>query len=290
MKLGIFSHCTIDEIKIDKNVYERTGGPACYCSLAARNMGFDVELVTKFGPDFTFADVLHKNKIKFDDALSEKQTTRFTLEINGTERSLWLQNLCSDIPYKSLDADGILVSPVFNEISLQTYDKIKKEANLVFVDPQGFLRRSDSTNKIFFARTDLDLKNVSMLKSDPNEMFCLTGETESEGAKLLLKNGIEHILYTNKREVSMFYKNRRYSITLPNMDLYDTVGVGDIFTATFCCTLIKEKDALWALSFAGGAAQAALESGLVGLDKVPPRGATETNAAYFYNTIKFSDI
>ncbi len=290
MKLGIFSHCTIDKIKIDENSYERTGGPACYCSLAARNMGFDVELGTRFGPDFAFDTTLRKNRIRFDDALSEKQTTRFILEIHGSERTLWLQNICSDIPYRIIDADGILVSPVFNEISNQTLGKIKKDANLVFVDPQGFLRRVDSSNRVFFERTDLDLTKVSVLKSDPNEIFCLTGATEIDGVKLLLKSGIEHLLYTNKRDVSMFYKGKRYSITLPNMDIYDTVGVGDIFTATFCCTLIREKDALWALSFAGGAAQAALESGLIGLDKVPPRGATETNAAYFYNTIKFSDI
>jgi hypothetical protein len=46
MKLGIFSHCTIDEIAIGGDLYERPGGPACYCSLAARSLGFDVDLVT----------------------------------------------------------------------------------------------------------------------------------------------------------------------------------------------------------------------------------------------------
>ncbi len=62
MKLGIFSHCTIDQIKIGTNSYERPGGPACYCGLAARNLGFDVDLFTKFGPDFTFTSELQKIK------------------------------------------------------------------------------------------------------------------------------------------------------------------------------------------------------------------------------------
>jgi sugar/nucleoside kinase (ribokinase family) len=74
------------------------------------------------------------------------------------------------------------------------------------------------------------------------------------------------------------------------MDIYDTVGVGDIFTSTYCCTMLKEKDALWALSFAGGAAQAALESKMVGLDKIPPKGATESNASYYYNIMKFEEV
>jgi len=62
MKFGIFSHCTIDEIQIEDKLYETPGGPACYCSLAAKNLGFDVELYTKYGPDYSFADSLRKKK------------------------------------------------------------------------------------------------------------------------------------------------------------------------------------------------------------------------------------
>ena len=54
--------------------------------------------------------------------------------------------------------------------------------------------------------------------------------------------------------------------------------------------MLKEKDILWALSFAGGAAQAALESGQIGLEKIPSKGAIESNAYYFYNTVRFKEI
>ncbi len=99
----------------------------------------------------------------------------------------------------------------------------------------------------------------------------MTGLSEMEGVLDLQKRGVEHVLYTNKRDVSLLSKNRLYSIKLPNMDITDTSGVGDIFTAAFCCTLLKEKDILWAFSFAGGAAQAALESKQIGLDKIPSK-------------------
>jgi sugar/nucleoside kinase (ribokinase family) len=288
VKLGIFSHCTIDEIKITEGLYERPGGPACYCGLAARKLGFDVDLVTKFGSDFRFLDELQQNKIKLENFQSQKPTTRFRLEITDSDRTLWLKNICDEIEYKKIDADGILVSPVFNEISKQTLDKIKNDSELVALDPQGFLRRTLG-GKIFLERTDLDLSGISVLKSDPSEVHSLTGLTEIEGA-LALHKKVEHVLYTNKRDVSLIHNNRQYSLRLPDMDIYDTSGVGDIFTATFCCTLLKERDVLWALCFAGGAAQAALESKEIGLEKIPPRGATEANASYFYNTIKFKDI
>lgn len=289
MKLGVFSHCTIDEIKIDQNVYERPGGPACYCGIAARKMGFDVDLFTKYGPDYTFADDLARHKMKFQNAISQKNTTRFRLEINGTDRTLWIKNICDKIDYTKTNCDGILISPVFDEISHDVLSKLKSDANLIALDPQGFLRRAGQDGMISSQRTDINLDGIDVLKSDPSEVFNLTGVEGFDGAKLLHKK-VEHLLYTNKREVSLFYKTKRYSITLPNMNIYDTVGVGDIFTSTYCCTMLKEKDVLWALSFAGGAAQAALESKQVGLDKIPPKGATESNASYYYNILKFEDV
>jgi len=106
----------------------------------------------------------------------------------------------------------------------------------------------------------------------------------------LQKKGIEHVLYTNKTDVSLLVKDKIYSIKLPNKNVYDTTGIGDIFCASFCCTMLKEKDFLWALCFAGGAAQAALDSKSVGLLKIPSKGQIETNASYFYNLVKYRQI
>ena len=108
--------------------------------------------------------------------------------------------------------------------------------------------------------------------------------------KSLQKSGIEHVLLTNKQDISMLVKDRLFSISLPNREVYDSTGVGDIFCAAFCSTILKENDFFWAFCFAGGAAQAALESNKIGLQKVPKKGAVETNASYFYNTLKFKQI
>ena len=52
MKIGVYSHCTIDTIIHGETIYEVPGGPACYYSLTARNQKFDVNLSTKHGVDF----------------------------------------------------------------------------------------------------------------------------------------------------------------------------------------------------------------------------------------------
>ena len=290
MKLDVISHCTIDTIEINDSKYVVSGGPACYCSLTARILKFDVVLHTKFGSDFPLVNYLTEKKIIFEDSLSIKPTTQFFLNLVNSERTLFLQNKCEPISDITLDTDNVIISPLIDEISIELFEKIKNNASFVMLDPQGFLRRRNSENRIHLEQTDLNLSNVSAIKVNTDELKCLTGASNVDGIKILQKKGIDSLILTDKQNITLLSKNRIYSITLPNLELNDTTGIGDIFCAAFCCTMLKEKDVLWALSFAGGAAQAALESGQIGLEKIPSKAAIESNAYYFYNTIKFKEI
>ena len=42
MKIGIYSHATIDNIVYGDVVYDVPGGPACYCSLTAKYQKHEV--------------------------------------------------------------------------------------------------------------------------------------------------------------------------------------------------------------------------------------------------------
>jgi sugar/nucleoside kinase (ribokinase family) len=290
MKIALFSHCAIDTITMGDSSYEQIGGAACYGGITAKKFKFDVELVTKFGPDFPHKQYLTNNQINFDNALSEKNTTKFAINITGSDRTLKIENQCQPIEYEKINADGFLVSPIFHEISPETFEKIKDDSNFLFLDPQGFLRRINSNQEVFLENTDVNLSGVNAIKVNPEEAQHLVGSSSMNALGLLQKKGAEHIIFTNKTEVSMLVKDRIYSITLPNKKIHDTTGVGDIFCSAFCCTMIKEQDFLWALCFAGGAAQAALDSKDVGLLKIPKKGTIETNASYFYNLVKYRSI
>jgi sugar/nucleoside kinase (ribokinase family) len=290
MKIALFSHCAIDTITIGDSSYEQIGGAACYGGITAKKFKFDVELVTKFGPDFPHKQYLTNNQINFDNALSEKNTTKFAINITGSDRTLKIENQCQPIEYEKINADGFLVSPIFHEILPKTFEKIKDDSNFLFLDPQGFLRRINSNQEVFLENTDVNLSGVNAIKVNPEEAQHLVGSSSMDALGLLQKKGVEHIIFTNKTEVSMLVKDRIYSITLPNKKIHDTTGVGDIFCSAFCCTMLKEQDFLWALCFAGGAAQAALDSKDVGLLKIPKKGTIETNASYFYNLVKYRSI
>ena len=289
MKLAIFSHCALDTISIEGNSYEQIGGAASYCGIMARELKFDVDLFTKFGSDFP-KQYLEQNKINLINTESVKNTTKFSISISGSDRTLKLKNECDPIDYSSVDADGHIVSPIFHEISNDVFKKIKDDSNFLFVDPQGFLRQKDSENNIVLKKTELDLTNVNAIKINPEEGKNIVDGTPDEMMLALQKKGIENVLFTDKTNVSLLVKDRIYSLKLPNKTVHDTTGIGDIFCSTFTCTMLKEKDFLWALCFAAGSAQAALESNNVGLQKIPKKGAVENNASYFYNLVDFRDL
>ena len=290
MKVGIFSHCTMDTIIYENEQYDAPGGPASYCSITAKKQKHDVNLYTKFGANYPLEEFFNENKINMHDALSLKDTTKFRIELNNSDRKLFVENMCDNIDFIENNDDGTIISPVFDEISLDTYSQIKNSDNFTFLDPQGFLREKNSDNEVSLKRTSLDLANIDAIKMNPDELFALTGLSGPDGIKQLQKLGIEYVIHTNKQEISLLVKDKLYTIFLPKMTLTDTTGIGDIFCSTFTCTMLKEKDFLWALSFAGGAAQSALESKAFGLEKVPEKNALESNGSYFYNIVEFKQI
>ncbi|MGI0045771.1 MAG: PfkB family carbohydrate kinase [Nitrosotalea sp.] len=291
MRLAILSHCTIDEISQNGQVVETPGGPAAYCGITAKNMKFDVDLHTRVGPDFKFRHDLENKGLSFSqNSSSSNPTTRFLLKILGVERELYLKAKCDQIEFNNSDADGFIVSPVFDEISEETLDKIREDSNFFMFDPQGFLRRVDDTGKIYLEKTLLDISKITAIKTDPDEAFYLTGLREKDAMIALQKKGVKHVLYTNKQNITMLVKDRLYDLHIPDMTIGDTTGVGDIFCAAFTCSYLKEKDSLWAICFAVGAAQAALETKATGLSKIPNSGIIQQNAAYLYNSVKFSQV
>ena len=226
----------------------------------------------------------------FENSSSTELTTKFVLKLVDSERTLFLKNKCEAINNVNLDTDSVIISPLFDEISLDLFEQITKDTKFILLDPQGFLRRVNSENMVYLEHVDLNLSGVSAIKVNSDELKALTNADYLDGIKILQKKGIDNVILTDKQDISLLSNDKIYSITLPDIELNDTTGIGDIFSTAFCCTMLKEKDILWALSFAGGAAQAALESRKIGLEKIPSKGAIESNAYYFYNTIKFKEI
>ena len=66
----------MDTIVYENEQYDAPGGPASYCSLAARKQKHDVNLYTKFGSNYPLEEFFNENKIITHNALSSKDTTK----------------------------------------------------------------------------------------------------------------------------------------------------------------------------------------------------------------------
>ena len=162
------------------------------------------------------------------------------------------------------------------------------------IDPQGFLRYKNSEGLILNRKSiDLDLKGVTAIKADEEELSALTGGITSFDGMIKLRDkfNLEFVISTGSNTIIFLHKNIVYTINFRKIESPDHTGLGDILAAGFTCAYLKERDPLWAICFGAGSVIASLESKTRGVQKVPRKmNSIERYASYFYNTIKFKVV
>ena len=303
MKIAVASHIALDTIQDMKGkITESLGGPACYCSLTAREFKFKIELATKVGKDFSQDSrlKLRNNGINIEDThITGSPTTRFRIILKKESRDLFLLSKCSPITIediKEIETDCWIVSPVIDEIPYSVLKEIVNDndnVEFVMLDPQGYIRTTTPDGRISLLNDlKLDISGISAIKVDPEELSALTGGRKGiEGMQFLqVYKGVKFVLSTEYRIIHLLYDKMHYWIKLPEVETAYSTGIGDILSSAFCCAYLKEKDPVWAICFGAGAVRAALEANLEGLDKIPSKSKMEQSASYYYNTLSFQKI
>ena len=304
MKAAILSNLVVDEIvSIDLKSSQSLGGPAAYCGITARKFGFDTTLFTHFGKDLDpqYLDYLKNQGISFNcPHYSDLPTTRFVLKNFETDRELTLESKCGALDIaeiKNVKANCWIISPVFDEVPLdivQYLSSTKMKGNqFVMLDPQGYTRAVDTEGRVSIRKKmDIPIHKVNGIKLDSKEISCLTNGLQGmEGMKKIRSHyEIDYVLYTQDQIIHLLEKERHYWLKVPKFDTPDSTGLGDIIASSFACTIVKEKDSIWAFCFAVGALIAALQTSEIGIKKIPSKSAIEENASYYYNTMNFEII
>ena len=300
MKVAILSNLVVDKIvSRDMKSSQSLGGPAAYCGITASKFGFDTTLFTHFGKDLDtkYLEYLKKQGISFNVTNSlDLPTTRFILRNFENDRELILESKCSALDIeeiKSAKSDCWIISPVFDEVSLDIlqYLASSREKNqFIILDPQGYTRSVDSAGRISIrSNIDIPINNVNGIKLNSKEITCFTNGLQGiDGMKKIhTKYKIDYVLYTEDQNIHLLERDRRYWLKLPKIDTPDSTGLGDIIASSFACTIVKEKDSVWAFCFAAGGLTAALQTKEVGIKKIPSRTAIEENASYYYNIMNY---
>ncbi len=276
LRIGVASHATIDHICRGRNEVITVGGPVCYSGLMVKHCTHDIIPITKFGSDFINMNV---NEIDYlNDGISKRPTTRFKL-VYDSARRLFLLARCDDIGYDDIIArignglDGCIVSPVIDELSMDSIRLIASNSGFTLLDPQGLVRSVNTDGSITIRNNDNDMGlsslDIDALKVDSTEAYALTS-LHALDALNSLSSIANTILLTIDNIIIMSHNSKMYKLTLERVDdSMDSTGVGDIFTAAYTVAYVKDSDAIWALCYAAAASYYALRSKRVGISKIP---------------------
>ncbi|HTH22280.1 MAG TPA: PfkB family carbohydrate kinase [Nitrososphaeraceae archaeon] len=303
MNLTIVSNLVMDTILGEDGIAtESIGGPPCYAGFTATNLGFTINIVTRFGKDLKeeYTNILNKRGITLGPSgMSILPTTKFLIQTLGRSRMLSLESNCDKIRLTDVEhikTDGWLVSPVLNEVPEAVLEYIRNnpgKKSFVMLDPQGFTRMVDPFGMIVVKNeTHLNLKNISAIKLDTAELGSMTGGVFGLSGikKIHTHYGVKFVIHTEEGIIHVSDANTHFWLNLPHVQIPDSTGIGDIISSAFSCTFMRENDVVWAFCFAVGAAAAAIDSKCRGVEKIPRRSKVEENASYYYNTLKYEKL
>ena len=299
MHLTVVSNIVKDKIVLEnQHITYSLGGPPCYCGLIGKQFGAKVSLVTKFGKDLSKEDLQFFSNYCleiYNSSVSPLPTTKFILKIYDSNRDLYLLDKCENILVSDIEAiktDCWIISPVLDEVpySVLKYLIQRKNHEFIMLDPQGYTRMVDTTNKILI-KESLEpsiFYDIDAVKLDPKELYCFSGGYDINSLKKLkIKNNITYALYSENKRIHMLYQDKHYWLDIRKIATSDTTGAGDILASGFSCAYIKERDPLWAFSFGVGSVMASLKTKKNGLEKIPKKKYIEENASYNYNLVKY---
>ncbi|MFQ6075831.1 MAG: carbohydrate kinase family protein [Candidatus Bathyarchaeia archaeon] len=265
-------HIVIDHI-VSKGVRHKPtlGGPPTYASLAARRLGANVSVVSKVGADFPDDFVVWLGRMGVDLTGLRRDpnspTTRYLLKYDDGERSLTLINRCSailpeDVP--KIRSKGIHLGPCAGELTKETVRVLTEAAELVSLDPQGFIRGSNSQGRIRLRRW-LDkevLGRVDVYRSSEEELLTSTGSRDVWKAAGEVRNMGPRVVIAQRGTLGSLMLIGKAKFSIPACKprrVVDPTGAGDAFIGAFMTEYLRGEDPVWCAAVGSSVASFVVE-------------------------------
>jgi sugar/nucleoside kinase (ribokinase family) len=278
LRVIVAGFITIDRIQLPVREITSVGGPPCYAGLICSRFGLEVTALTKVGSDFPDEQAvwLARNGImvRAADRSVSKPTTRFRIMGAAGNRSLALVSRCEDISASQIPPgirfDASLISPIAGEISSSLLTEISARSDFTFLDPQGFVRSfgPDGTVTTSPLKDKTIISKVDALKMDRAEAEALTGKSDPrEALQRIGAVGVRKAIVTQGGASCFVLDGTRiYEISVPQSQVVDSTGAGDILSGATIGWYLKTRDFLRSACF--GVAASSLSLHMIALAKV----------------------
>jgi sugar/nucleoside kinase (ribokinase family) len=267
LDIVIVGHIAVDRNVLPWGVLENAlGGAPTYAGFALAALRKKVGIISKVGRDFLemFPPLYSKFGLDtegihvvgdhtttfeniYDELGNRRQTCKHAAPALEPE----------DIPAFYFGARGFYVSPIVNEVSPKLLEKIKKENNLVMLDPQGLFRRMGAGGEVKLeSRDDLEdfLAYVDIVKLGMEEKKVFKG-TDEEILEGLVSMGPRVAIITQGEGDCLFMSGGKFtSLKSFRTEVKDTTGAGDVFGAAFFSRYLDTKDLIGSIKFGSAAA------------------------------------
>jgi sugar/nucleoside kinase (ribokinase family) len=293
LRVVVAGFVTIDSIQLALRQVTSVGGPPCYAGLICSRFGHQVTALTKVGNDFPDEQAvwLARNgiMIRAADRSLSKPTTRFKISNSAGNRRLALVARCEDISQSQLPPgvrfDASLVSPIAGEISASLLTEISARSDFTFLDPQGFVRRfaPDGTVSQGPLQDKSIISKVDALKMDTEEAEALTGKSDPrEALQKIASVGVRKAIVTRGGDSCFVLDGVRiYEISVPQAQVVDSTGAGDILSGATMGWYLKTRDFLRSACF--GVAASSLSLHMIALAKVDLPMSVDDSAMRLYS-------
>ena len=275
--VAVVGHFAIDTIHLPSRPkpFVGLGGSVTYVSFVTKRLDGSVAVISKVGRDFpeAYMWLLREEGIDVSGVVKLKRegTTRFYLEYSKdlTDRKLKLESKAAPINVsnlsKSLEAKAVHIAPIADEVTYEVVEQLKRNAEVVSLDPQGLLRRFDKKTGKSSSRSSFDKRLFSLIniyKSSLEEISTLTGESDIDAAiKTLHDFGVKTVIVTlGSQGAVLSVEKTVYNIPPCNSRvIVDPTGAGDAFIGGFLTEYIRQKDSFWCACVGSAAASLVIE-------------------------------
>lgn len=275
--IAVVGHFSVDSIILPgaQKPYVILGGSAAYVSLSAKSLGSNITVISKVGEDFPKAYLwwLSQEGVDLSGVIRshEAHTTKFEIKYSEdfSGRTLRLMSRAppitiEDLP-KAMSARAMHIAPIANEISYEVIERIRRSAEILSLDSQGFIRVFDDNGNMSYGANEEKetLALVDVYKSSYEEIKALTGEAD-------LKNAIRTIHDYGVKTVIVTLGNKGAALSVEGAicsipaykppKVVDPTGAGDAFIGGFLAEYLLGSDTLWCACVGSAVASIVVES------------------------------